>query len=286
MLAGFARESDYCADALNLFVEIYGSGMLLDGFLLCTVLNICGDSSSLNLGRQIHALVVKYVSMCDVAIGNALIDMYAKCGDLEEANHAFNQMREKNVISWSSLIDGYAKHGNAQKAMALYRLMENEDLVPNDVTFLSLLFACSHAGLEREACECFGDMTGRYNIAPTSKHYSCMVYLLARGGQLGEAFNLLQKMKVLPNASLWGAILGGSSLYGDASLSKQAVNLLSDLGIENSSNYVALANIYAAAGLWGDSLTVHKLMEQNNLKKSPGHSLLFSSGKGTQVLQS
>ncbi|KAJ8429811.1 hypothetical protein Cgig2_004395 [Carnegiea gigantea] len=278
MIAGFACESDHYADALNLFIETYGSGMLLDGFLLCTVLNICGNSPSLNLGRQIHALVVKYVFTYDVAIGNALIDMYAKCGELEEANHAFNQMPEKNVISWSSLIDGYAKHGDGQKAMALYRLMESEGLMPNDITFLSLLFACSHAGLESEAWECFGNMTGRYNIAPASKHYSCMVDLLARGGQLEEAFNLTQKMKVLPNASLWGGILGGSCLYGDASLANRAANLLSDLGIANSSNYVALANAYAAAGLWGDSLTIHKLMEQYNLKKNPGHSLLFFGG--------
>ncbi|KNA23764.1 hypothetical protein SOVF_022280 [Spinacia oleracea] len=228
----------------------------------------------------------KVFSYFDVALGNALIDMYAKCGELKEAIRAFDQMEEKNVISWSSLIDGYAKHGYGHEAMLLYRKMEHEGLKPNDVTFLSILFACSHAGLIREGWECFNNMVDKHNIAPTEKHYSCMIDVLARGGQLEEAFNLMQKMNIQPNASHWGAILGASKVHGDICLGKLAAKLLFYLDTKNSSTYVALASIYAASGLWNDSWGTYKFMEENNLKKSPGCSFDLCEEKRTALLQS
>ncbi|KNA07514.1 hypothetical protein SOVF_170900 [Spinacia oleracea] len=286
MIAGFAHEHDHHIDALNLFGEIYHSGMVLDGFLLCTMLSMCSNTSLLNFGKQLHALALKYVPIFDVAMGNALIDMYAKCGELKEAIRAFDQMEEKNVISWSSLIDGYAKHGYGHEAMSLYRKMEHEGLKPNDVTFLSILFACSHAGLIKEGWECFNNMVDKHNISPTEKHYSCMIDVLARGGQLEEAFNLMQKMNIQPNASHWGAILGASKVHGDICLGKLAAKHLFNLDTKNSSNYVALASIYAASGLWNDSWDTHKLMEENNLNKNPGCSLDLSQEKRTELLQS
>lgn len=285
MIAGYAHKSDHYIDALSLFSEIYNSGMKLDGFLLCTMLSVCSNSSLLIFGRQIHALALKHIPTSDVAMSNALIDMYAKCGELEEATRSFGQMEEKNVISWSCLIDAYAKHGYGHKAMSLYRKMEYEGLKPNDVTFLSLLFACSHAGLIREGWECFNNMVGKHNIAPTEKHYSCMIDVFARGGQLEEAFDLIRKMNVQPNALHWGAILGASNVHGDISFAKVVVKNLFNLDTKNSSNYVALASIYAAAGLWDNSWTTHKLLEEKNLKKNPAHSLVLSHGKSTELLQ-
>ncbi|KAL2892704.1 hypothetical protein RDABS01_008613 [Bienertia sinuspersici] len=286
IIAGYAHKNNHHIDALNLFSEIYHSGIPLDGFLLCTMLSICSSSSLLSFGRQIHALTLKYVPTHDVAMGNAIIDMYAKCGELEEATHAFNQMEKKNVISWSTLIDGYAKHGDGHKAMALYREMEYEGLKPNEVTFLSLLFACSHAGLIKECWECFNNMVGKHNIAPTEKHYACMIDVFARGGQLQEAFQLMQRMNIQPSASQWKAILGASNIHGDVTLGKLAAEQLFNMDTKNPSNYVALASVYAAAGLWDSSWTTNKSMEEKNLKKNPGHSLVLSQEKRTESQQS
>ncbi|KAF5950160.1 hypothetical protein HYC85_012153 [Camellia sinensis] len=132
-------------------------------------------AASLDLGRQIHALVLKCQSKHDVAMENTLIDMYSKSGEIEDAKQVFNEMEQKNVISWTSLIAGYGKHGYGHKAIALYEKMECEGLKPNDVTFPTLLFSCSHAGLTTEALECFNNMVGKYNILPRAEHYSCMV---------------------------------------------------------------------------------------------------------------
>ncbi|XP_074316356.1 pentatricopeptide repeat-containing protein At3g20730 [Silene latifolia] len=285
LIAGFAREGDHYIDAFHLFLQLYRSGRALDDYIFCTVLSTCANSSSLMLGRQVHGLAYKCVAMYDVAMGNVLIDMYAKCGEIEEANRAFDQMIEKNVISWSSIIDGYAKHGNGHKAMTLYNKMENEGLKPNDVTFLSLLFACSHAGLTQEGLKAFTIMIEKHNISPSEKHYSCMVDILARGGQLEEALSLMQKMKIQPSPSLLGAIAGASNLYGDISSAKIAAKKLSDLDAEDPANYVALASLYATSGSWDDSNSMHKLIGDKNLRKTPGYSLVPFHGKHTRLLQ-
>ncbi|CAO2835140.1 unnamed protein product [Amaranthus hypochondriacus] len=281
MIAGYAHKIDHHIDALNLFGEIYRSDLSLDGFLLCTMLSICSTSSYLNFGRQIHAIALKSVSANDVAMGNALIDMYAKCGELEEAICVFDQMEEKNVISWSSLIDGCAKHGYRHKAMDLYKKMESGGLKPNSITFLSLLFSCSHTGLIEESWSCFNNMVGKHNITPNEKHYACMIDIYARCGQIEEAFNLMQKMNIQPTESLWRAILSASNNYGDITLGKVAASHLTEMDNQNSSDYVALARMYATAGFWDDSWTTQQLMAKKNLKKNPGCTLEVSEGMRT-----
>ena len=285
MIAGYAHKIDHHIDALNLFGEIYRSDISLDGFLLCTMLSICSTSSYLNFGRQIHAIALKFVSAHDVAMSNALIDMYAKCGELEEAICVFDQMEEKNVISWSSLIDGCAKHGYGHKAMELYRKMESGGLKPNSITFLSLLFSCSHTGLMEEGWNCFNNMVGKHKITPNEKHYACMMDIYARGGRIEEAFKLMQKMNIQPNESQWRAILGASNIHGNITLGKVAASHLIEMDNQNSSDYVALARIYAAAGLWDNSWTTQKLMEEKKLKKNPGCTLDLSQGTRTMLLQ-
>ncbi|GMP51789.1 LOW QUALITY PROTEIN: hypothetical protein CsSME_00017882 [Camellia sinensis var. sinensis] len=261
LITGYASEDIYSRDAFDLFNEMRQMHMGIDNVILCSILNIC--AASLDLGRQIHALVVKCQSKHDVAMGNTLIDMYSKSGEIEDAEQ-----------------DGYG-----HKAIAMYKKMEYEGLKPNDVTFLTLLFACSHAGLTTEATECFNNMIGKYNILPRAEHYSCIVDIFARGGKLEEAYILIQKMNIKPNASLWGAILGACNIYGDMSLGEVAARHLFNIEPEKSVDYVVLAGTYAAVGLWDSVWKKRKLMEERSLIKYPGYSLLRSIKKRVPLLQ-
>ncbi|CAL5335377.1 unnamed protein product [Camellia sinensis] len=285
LITGYASEGIYSRDAFDLFNEMRQMHMGIDNVILCSILNICADTASLHLGRQIHALVVKCQSKHDVAMGNTLIDMYSKSGEIEDAEQVFNEMKQKNVISWTSLIAGYGKDGYGHKAIAMYKKMEYEGLKPNDVTFLTLLFACSHAGLTTETSECFNNMIGKYNILPRAEHYSCIVDIFARGGKLEEAYILIQKMNIKPNASLWGAILGACNIYGDMSLGEVAARHLFNIEPEKSVDYVVLAGTYAAVGLWDSVWKKRKLMEERSLIKYPGYSLLQSINKRVPLLQ-
>eukprot|EP00261_Vitis_vinifera_P031729 XP_019072972.1 PREDICTED: pentatricopeptide repeat-containing protein At3g20730 isoform X2 [Vitis vinifera] len=253
LITGYAHEGIYSVDALDLFKEMNQMNIGMDDVILCSMLNICANLASFALGTQIHAFALKYQPSYDVAMGNALIDMYAKSGEIEDAKRAFDEMEEKNVISWTSLISGYAKHG--------------------------------HTGLTAEGCECFNNMVNKYNIKPRAEHYSCMVDLFARQGLLEEAYNLLCKIDIKHNASLWGAILGASSIYGYMSLGKEAASNLFNMQPENSVNYVVLASIYSAAGLWDDAWKIRKLMEERSTKKNAGYSFFQATKKSIPLLQ-
>ncbi|XP_058072407.1 pentatricopeptide repeat-containing protein At3g20730 [Magnolia sinica] len=285
LITGYAQEgSHYSGEALELFSKINQMGMGVDDIIMCSMLNVCANVASLSLGQQIHAHALKNRLNHDVALGNALIDMYAKSGEIEDARRAFDGMQEKNVISWTSLMVGYGKHGYGKEAILLFEMMEDKGLKPNDVTFLSLLFACSHTGLTNEGWDCFNSMVIKYNIQPRAEHYSCMVDLLARGGQLKEAYDLVSKMNVKPNASLWGAVLGACRIYGNKSLGEIAAAHLFDLDPMNPVNYVVLANIYTAAGLWEDAWNTRKMMEERCIKKEPGYSCIQFTKKRIALL--
>lgn len=280
LITGYAREaSNNSKNAVNLFIELHQVVTSFDSVILCSMINICANSASLGFGRQIHALSVKSLVFHDVPMSNALVDMYSKCGEILNARQVFDEMTEKNLISWTSLIAGYGKHGNGRNAISLYNEMLDEGLEPNDITFLSLLFSCSHSGLTAEGKELFYNMVSKYKILPRAKHYSCMVDLLARGGEIEEAYSLMHEMHMKPNASIWGAILGACSVYGNVTVGKVAAEHLFDMDPENSVNYVVMASIYAAAGLWDCASDTRKLMKVKKLRKHSGHSFFFSINK-------
>ncbi|KAM7502453.1 hypothetical protein LguiB_001357 [Lonicera macranthoides] len=279
LITGYAREGKNINNAINLFRELHKMHLGLDDVILCSILNLCANTASLEVGKQIHGIALKCQPNYGTAMGNALIDMYSKSGEIESANHVFDEMENKNVISWTSLIAGYGKHGYGYKAIALYKKMEFEEYKPNDITFLSIFFACSHNGLTVEGWECFNNMVNKYKILPRAEHYSCMVDLFARGGQIEEAYNLICKMNIKPNVSLWGAILGASSVHGNTSLGEVAARELFVMEPENSVNFVILSSIYAAAGLWDSAWKMRKSMEDKNLMKNPGCSFYLPTNK-------
>ncbi|KAL8482186.1 hypothetical protein ACS0TY_027793 [Phlomoides rotata] len=273
LIKGYASEGTNITRALHLFKDLQRN-MAIDGMLLCSMINICAKIASLSLGRQLHANSLKFQNQLDVAVGNALIDMYSKSGVIQDAKRVFDEMEVKNVISWTSLINGYGKNGYGREALTLYVKMENEGLKPNDVTFLSLLFACSHNGLTREGLQCFNDMVQRHEILPRVEHYYCLVDHLARGGRLEEAYDLVCKIEADSDASVLGAMLGACSTYENVNMGRNVGRrLLFGVETENPANYVALSSIYAGAGLWRNAMEMRMLMKKNTISKYPRYSL-------------
>ncbi|WMV15610.1 hypothetical protein MTR67_008995 [Solanum verrucosum] len=232
--------------------------------------------ASLSLGRQLHAIAIKYQSTLDVAMSNALVDMYAKTGEIEDANNVFQHMTEKNVISWTSMISAYGVHGRGVDAVSYFKKMECEGFEPNDITFLSLLFACSHNGLTAEGWKCFSEMVRKYKIVPRDEHYSCLVDIFARSGCLNESYDLICRLNIKPSASLWGSVLGACSIYGNMDLGKVAARHLCNIEPTNAVSYVVLASMYSAAGLWDSAWKERDVVQTRRLPKDPGYSLFHS----------
>eukprot|EP01018_Ginkgo_biloba_P010114 Gb_03354 [translate_table: standard] len=273
MIAGY-EQNGYAKEALRLFSQMHLANVKPNSITMLSVLSACAQLGALQQGKWIHDYMVRNGFDADVSLGTALIDMYAKCGCIEIARQLFDKMSDRNVVSWSAMIAGYGIHGHGQDALALFSQMQQTGTKPNDITFVSVLSACSHAGLVEEGCKYFDCMSRDYCITPRVKHYACMVDILGRAGRLDEAHDFIKKMPIVPDAAVWGALLGACKIHSNIELGECVAAHIFHLQPDNVGYYVLLSNIYAAAGKWDDVAKVRALMNNRGLKKTPGCSFI------------
>ncbi|KAK3147029.1 hypothetical protein QOZ80_3BG0277110 [Eleusine coracana subsp. coracana] len=256
-----------------------------------SVLPAYSHLGALQQGMRMHALAVKTGLYLDLYIGTCLIDLYAKCGKLTEATLLFEQMDRRTAGPWNAIIAGLGVHGHGVKALSLFSQMRQEGIKPDHVTFVSLLAACSHAGLVDQGQSFFDMMQTAYGILPIAKHYACMVDMLGRAGQLDEAFKFIQGMPIKPDSAVWGALLGACRIHGNVEMGKVASQNPFELDPENVGYYVLMSNMYAKVGKWDGVDEVRSLVRQQNLQKTPGWSSIevkravtvFYSGTQTET---
>ncbi|CAN6294808.1 unnamed protein product [Urochloa humidicola] len=243
-----------------------------------SVLPAFSNLGALQQGMRMHALSIKTGLNPDVYVSTCLIDLYAKCGKLAEAMLLFEQMPRRSTGTWNAIIAGLGVHGHGAKALDLFSQMQQEGIEPDHVTFVSLLAACSHAGLVDQGRNCFDSMQTVYGIVPIAKHYACMVDMFGRAGQLDEALEFIQGMPIKPDSAVWGALLGACRIHGNVEMGKLASQNLYELDPENVGYYVLLSNMYAKMGKWDGVDTVRSLVRRQNLQKTPGWSSMEVKG--------
>ncbi|KAL8105221.1 pentatricopeptide repeat-containing protein At5g39350-like [Apium graveolens] len=219
----------------------------------------------------------------DVAVGNALIDLYARSGLIACARMIFDNMFQKDVISWSVMINGYSLHGDSETALGLLSQMRCVGFIPDDITYVSILSACSHTGSVTQGKITFKSMV-EDGIVPRMEHYSCMMDLLGRTGNLDEALNFLKSSPYKPSANILESLLGSCLVYGNIEVGEEIGGLLLEMKPETSGPYVVLYNLYAAAGRWTDANRVRSEMERNQVPKVPGYSLLGETGTSLYII--
>ncbi|OVA12672.1 Pentatricopeptide repeat [Macleaya cordata] len=266
LISGLARNSEG-PSALFFFRKMRLEGMKVDLMTMVSVLSVCADLAALVNGKQVHCLVIKHgFEMC-LPIGNATIDMYAKSGCINDASLCFNNITFKNIVSWTSLIIGFGKHGLGLEALKAFDQMEMEGIVPNKITFLGVLFACSHAGLVQEGKKNFEKMVRKYSITPMMEHYTCMVDLLARAGRLEEAHEFIKRMPVKPDAKLLTAFLSSCFSYMNVELTRSVGEKLLELQPEEAGAYILLSNFYGLVGDLEGVAKVRRLMLNRGIRK-------------------
>ncbi|XP_057817579.1 pentatricopeptide repeat-containing protein At1g20230 [Cryptomeria japonica] len=269
VIAGHAQHGN-SNEALNLFRDMQLAGVKPVSITIATVLPSCAHLGALHHGKEIHGYVVKSHLESNLTVGNALIDMYTKCGSVEYARRVFEKMVHRDVISWNAIIGGYRMHGHGEEALRLFDDMRRQGVRPDHITIIAVLSACSHSGLVDEGWRHFEQMTKDYGVLPCVQHYACMVDILGRAGHLDEAHQFIKMMPLKPNSSVWGALLGACRIYGNITLAECAAQHLYDLEPETTANYILLSNIYAASGRWEEAQKVRKLMKDRGLNKKPG----------------
>eukprot|EP01018_Ginkgo_biloba_P001597 Gb_35884 [translate_table: standard] len=269
MIAGYAQNG-YGEEALKLFQQMRLAGVKPNSNTFASILSACANLAALEQGKEINDELNRSGFQSDIFVGNALLDMYAKCGSIEHAQSHFDKMPQRDVVSWNVMIAGYAMHGCGKEALNLFEQMQYCGEKPDHVTFVGLLSACCHAGLVDEGLQYFERMNQYYQVRPAMEHYGCMVDLLGRAGRLNEARELINKMPIKPDATVWRCLLGACRIHKNIELGEFAAEHLFELDSQNATPYVLLSNIYAAAGKWDGIEKVRKIMKDKRVKKNPG----------------
>ncbi|KAA8544704.1 hypothetical protein F0562_019449 [Nyssa sinensis] len=252
---------------------------------LMAILPGCAALAALGKGKEIHAFAIRNALASDVAVGSALVDMYAKCGCLYLSKRVFDGMTNRNVITWNVIIMAYGMHGKGEETLELFRSMVAEgasggEVKPNEITFIAIFAACSHSGMVNEGRNLFHKMKDTHRIEPTADHYACVVDLLGRAGQLEEAYQLINTMPPhFDKVGTWSSLLGACRIHQNVELGEIAAKNLLELEPNVASHYVLLSNIYSSAGLWEKAMEIRKNMKEMGVRKEPGCSWIEYDGE-------
>ncbi|KAL2896961.1 hypothetical protein RDABS01_038745 [Bienertia sinuspersici] len=269
IIAGYVH-SRRSKEALFAFYRMKSEGLRPSAVSMVSVLPAAADLTTLVEGMALHACVVRMGFQSNAHISNSLIDMYSKCGHFDCSEKLFDEMKDKDTVTWNTMMAGYAVHGHATRAIELFSQMQSENVMLDSVTFLSVLSACRHGGLVEEAKGIFNSMHDKFHHEPKLEHYACMVDLLGRGGLFNEIMSLVNKMPLEPDAALWGALLGACRMHSNSELAEVALNKLVKLEPGNSAHYIGLSNIYAQTGRWVEAKNMRLKQTDAGLKKIPG----------------
>ncbi|XP_050203731.1 pentatricopeptide repeat-containing protein At2g13600-like [Mercurialis annua] len=268
ILAGHV-ENGHLDVAMQLFSEMQMKIPTADIYTIGIILPTCSKLATLERGKQVHAHAIKRYYDSDVHIGAALLDMYAKCGSIRHAVLAYNRISSHNLVCHNAMLTAYAMHGYGEEGIALFRRILADGFQADHVTFLSVLSSCVHAG-SVEAGHEFFDLMRYYDVKPELKHYTSMVDLLSRSGQLNEAYELIMKMPMEADSIIWSALLGGCVIHGCVELGEFAAERVIELEPNNSGNYVLLANLYGYGRRWLELARIRETMKDRGIRKSPG----------------
>ncbi|CAL4939598.1 unnamed protein product [Urochloa decumbens] len=245
MVEGYSKAEETAEGSLGVYKAMQRAGFRPTLSTFVSVLGACSLLSSPELGEQVHCQAVKSSLSGNIKAGSVLVDMYAKCGRVEDGWRVFDHMPERNVVTWTSMIDG-----------------------PNHATFLSVLSACAHAGLLSRGQEAFQSMESEYSLRPRMEHYACMVDLLGRFGSVRQAYDFVRGIPARPNSDVWAALLGAATLHGDVDVADVAAREVFELSRAGRPGaYMAFSNTLAAAGKWDGVHDVREMMRRRGVLK-------------------
>uniref|UniRef100_A0A2P2NHN5 Pentatricopeptide repeat-containing protein At5g08490 n=1 Tax=Rhizophora mucronata TaxID=61149 RepID=A0A2P2NHN5_RHIMU len=264
-------ENDRHDQALGLFHELQAQGMKPDAVTIMSLLPVCTQAASLHLIKQCHGYSIR-ACFDDAHLEAALLDVYAKCGSIDCACKLFDINPDKDLVVLTAMIGGYAMHGMGEEALKVFSHMLGVGIKPDHVIITAILSACSHSGLVDEGLKIFYSIEKDHGMRPTMEQYSCVVDLLARGGQISHAYSIVTSMAMEPSTNIWSTLLGACRTHHNVELGRAVADHLFKIEGNDIGNYVILSNLYAADAKWDDVVEVRKLMRTRDLKKPAGFS--------------
>lgn len=282
LMSGYS-EAKLWGQGIELVRRMFLLGLDVDNFTLSAALRACCGLCAVELGKQVHSKVIRGIVDVgsDVFLQSLLIEMYGKCGLVDSAKKVFDMVgygegeRKRDVVLWTSMLGVYGKSGNYGEVIRLFKEMAIEGIKPDGVAFLTLISACAHTGQVDLGIKHFESMTRDYGLIVSQEHYSCLVDLLCRAGELERACKLIGEMPKSgdeSSVSMWGALLNACNERGNIRLGKFAAERALEVEPDNIGVYLLLSNMYASNGMWGDIEQLREVMKRRGLNKEIGRS--------------
>ncbi|KAL9159420.1 hypothetical protein ABFS82_08G132600 [Erythranthe guttata] len=275
LLTGYGANGKH-ENALGVFSNMIRVGIIPNQSSFTSALNSSREIEAFDWGKGIHCGAFKMGLENDVFVGNSLVVLYTKCGNILDGVAAFKEISDKNLVSWNSIIVGCSQHGQGEWALAFFTQMAKTGLNPDEITFTGLLNSCSHSGKFRKGRQIFECLTRYSKVEVKIEHYACMVDILCRSGELDEAERLVKEMPMEANLSVWLALLSGCrGPQADLEIAERAAKRIFCIDPKCGAAYVLMSNIYASAGKWNEVARIRRKMKEVGTVKQPGYSEAF-----------
>nr|XP_017253091.1 PREDICTED: pentatricopeptide repeat-containing protein At1g04840 isoform X2 [Daucus carota subsp. sativus] len=278
MVSGFLREGQF-KKALAMFSRMLVDGVMPNELTIVLALSACSKAGALDTGVRIHSYAWTSGFQMEIDVGTALIDMYAKCGLIQSAKQVFSMTKTKNIRTWTAMIWGWAIHGYVEQALHYFDEMKLSGLKPDEVVFLAVLTACSHAGQVERGLHYFDSLVFDYSIIPTIKHYAVVVDLFGRAGRLDEALSFIENMPLEPDLVMWGALFSACRAHRNIEMAEYVCQQILQLEDKHPGSFVFLSNVYAGLERWEDVERVRSEMKVTGADKEPGWSYIELGGQ-------
>ncbi|CAL5194150.1 unnamed protein product [Lathyrus oleraceus] len=281
MMCGYARNGQP-NEAISFFHLGHSKGeLIMDEVALSSMLGLCGTVGYHDMGKQIHCQVIKFGFLSKVRVGNAIVSMYFKCGNVDDAIKMFSGMSSTDIVSWNILISGYVMHRQGDRALEIWWKMQEEGITPDEVTFILIISAYRQTNLNLvdDCRSLFDSMRTIYHIEPTSQHYSSFISVLGHWGLLEEALQTINKMPFKPSTFVWRALLDGCKLHKNTMIEKWAFKNILALEPKDPSTYILVSNLYSSSGRWDCSEMTRENMREKGFHKYPAQSWIICQKK-------
>ncbi|KAL1347841.1 hypothetical protein HN51_023858 [Arachis hypogaea] len=282
MISGYVRNGKLM-EALELFREMQEEDVETSEFTMVSLLNACAHLGALEHGKWVHNYIKKSGFEFNLIVTTAIIDMYCKCGSIENAIEVFDASSTRGLSSWNSIIIGLAMNGQEREAIQYFSKLKCSSLKPDSVSFIGVLTACKYLGATDRAKDYFAQMMNEYEIEPSIKHYTCMVEVLGQAALLEEAEELIRDMPIEPDAIIWGSLLSSCAKHGNVEMAKRAAERVCKLNPSDASGYVLMSNVQAASKQFEEAIE-HRLLMKRLTEKEPGCSSIELDGEVHEFL--
>lgn len=277
LLAAYTRAGRW-AECVESFGAMVRAGWRPDESSMVSALSACAHLGAHDVGRSIHCALLRNTARLNTFMSTSLVDMYAKCGCIENAAAVFDAMDDKNAWTYSAMVSGLALHGDGRKALEVFDAMVREGHRPDAAVYVGVLNACSRAGLLEEGLRCFDRMRLEHKLTPNAQHYGCMVDLMARAGRLDDARALIGSMPTGPTDTAWRSLLNACRIHGNLELAERALQELERLGATNAGDYIILSDMHARAHNRDAAAARRTEAVDRGLAQAPGYSAVEVHG--------